>query len=103
MFFQEKLVFERGDLQDTKFMKFTLENLHYDPGDVLIVRPQNSDEAVERFFELFQHRKKDFNENSVISVSKNIKNIFIPPALEEPVAFKNVVKEYFDLNVGMVN
>ncbi|XP_065214523.1 NADPH-dependent diflavin oxidoreductase 1-like [Planococcus citri] len=91
-------VTSKDHFQDTRLMKFTLENLNYDPGDVLVVRPQNSDQAVNYFFELFKNRKDDFNENSVVNVSKNIENIFIPPALDKPVAFKNVIKEYFNLD-----
>lgn len=83
-------------------IKFTAENLQYSPGDVLMIKPQNSDKAVNKFFEMFNDRREEICENYIINVNKRFDDMPVPYALQVPVNFRTIVKEYFDLNVSQV-
>lgn len=51
-----------------RLISFKSDNLHWQPGDVLVVRPQNSDEQVNELFEIFQEHNFDFGPETIIQV-----------------------------------
>lgn len=65
-----------------------------------MIKPKNSDKAVKNFFDLFNERKMEVSENFVINVTKKFSDMPVPYALQEPISFHSIVKEYFDLNVS---
>lgn len=56
--------------QDVRLISFKSENLHWQPGDVLIVRPENSDEQVNEFFAICQEHGFDFGTDSIVSITE---------------------------------
>lgn len=46
------------------------DNLIWKPGDVLTVRPENSDEQVSELFSIFQEHGFDFHEETLIELKE---------------------------------
>ncbi len=74
--------------------------MHYIPGDVLTIKPKNSNEAVQRFFNLFLDRNYEINENVVVSVTEVYSDMPVPYSLQKPFHLRTVVQNYWDLNVS---
>lgn len=56
--------------QDVRLLSFDAEKLSWNPGDVVTIRPQNSDAQVEELFELFAEHKFPFNEETVVRIEE---------------------------------
>lgn len=55
--------------QDVRLISFASQNLSWNPGDVLVVRPANSDEQVEDLFNIFQEHNFDFSAKTIINLT----------------------------------
>lgn len=64
-----------------------------------MIKPRNCDKTVDTFFEIFNDRIDEINENHFISVTKRFTDMPVPYALQKELTLRDVVKEYFDLNV----
>lgn len=51
-------------------ISFKSDSLHWQPGDVLIVRPENSDEQVNELFEICQEHGFDFGPDTLIKITE---------------------------------
>lgn len=56
--------------QDVRLLSFDAEKLSWNPGDVVAIRPQNSDAQVEELFNLFSENRFPFNEKTVIRIEE---------------------------------
>lgn len=51
-------------------MSFDAEHLNWSPGDIVTVRPQNSDEQVTDLFKLFEEHNFPFSETTIIQIQE---------------------------------
>lgn len=56
--------------QDVRLISLSCDNLIWKPGDVLIVRPENSDEQVSELFSIFQEHDFDYHEKTIIKLKE---------------------------------
>lgn len=82
--------------QDVRLIKIQENDVIYNPGDVIYIRPKNSAEQVKHFFDiLYEHNIKLFP-NTIIKVSEN--EIKIPFVLNQILTLGEIVEQYWDLN-----
>ncbi|SPP85282.1 NADPH-dependent diflavin oxidoreductase 1 [Drosophila guanche] len=86
--------------QDVRFLRLEslTENLSWEPGDVLDVQPQNSDEAVNAFFELLREHKLNFDEETAVEVLAAYPDMPLPKAFATPITLAHAAKYVWDLN-----
>ncbi|XP_050436997.1 NADPH-dependent diflavin oxidoreductase 1 [Adelges cooleyi] len=88
--------------QDVRLIKFeyTENSLKYSPGDVLMVRPVNSENAVNSFFELMKENlKTELNRNSMMTVVQQSPDMPVPYNLSKPFTLYQCAKNHWDLNI----
>lgn len=56
--------------QDVRLISLSCDNVDWQPGDVLVVRPQNSDEQVDELFTIFDEHQLDFNASTLIQLKQ---------------------------------
>ncbi|VVC36307.1 Riboflavin synthase-like beta-barrel,Flavoprotein pyridine nucleotide cytochrome [Cinara cedri] len=88
--------------QDVRLLKFecTDQNVKYFPGDVLMVRPVNSEKSVNNFFDLFKENKKmKLDPTTILSVTQRSNDMPVPYNLCKPFTLFQCAKYYWDLNI----
>jgi len=82
--------------QDVRKISFDISgsNIRYDPGDVLMIRPCNSDKSVDTFFELFPH----LDPNRKFRLVAADANTALPMFLPTPCTIHWAVKRFLDVN-----
>ncbi|KAK7865468.1 hypothetical protein R5R35_002345 [Gryllus longicercus] len=86
--------------QDVRLLQFSNSKLIYEPGDVLYVRPQNSESSVTMFFDIVsENPKAKLNPYSLISVCETSSDAPVPEVLQRSLTLKACVKQYWDLNM----
>jgi len=83
--------------QDVRLISFDLNDsgITYSPGDVVMIQPHNSEENVNKFFEVFNHL--DRNQKLVIKPNNSETKLPLPWILEMPFSLENCVRHYWDL------
>ncbi|XP_012063094.1 PREDICTED: NADPH-dependent diflavin oxidoreductase 1 [Atta cephalotes] len=82
--------------QNVRLITIKANNITYDPGDVIYIRPKNTAEQVKRFFDiLHEHNIKLFSD-TIIQVSE--KEIKVPFILKRNLTLGEIVEQYWDLN-----
>lgn len=56
--------------QDVRLISFRSEQVNWRPGDVLTVRPKNSNEQIDELFNIFQEHGFDFDVDSIVQLSE---------------------------------
>lgn len=56
--------------QDVRLISFRSEHLNWRPGDVLTVRPKNSNEQINELFDIFQEHGFDFGPDTIVQLSE---------------------------------
>ncbi|EDW40706.1 NADPH-dependent diflavin oxidoreductase 1 [Drosophila sechellia] len=86
--------------QDVRFLRLhcQTEDLGWEPGDVLDVQPQNSDEAVQTFFDLVREHSLNFDERTVVEVSSAHQDMPLPIAYSNPLSLLQAAKFVWDLS-----
>ncbi|ELU06663.1 hypothetical protein CAPTEDRAFT_168710 [Capitella teleta] len=81
--------------QDVRLMRLHVpqESIAYEPGDVLMVMPQNSEENVTEFCQLLK-----LSPSMLISFSLRDSGQTLPPALAKPCTVESLARYYLDLN-----
>lgn len=84
--------------QDVRLVTFDLaeSNVTYSPGDVAMIQPQNSEESVAMFFEVFPHLER----KQCISLTPNRTEIKTPPdwlLSRAGFSLEDCVRRYWDL------
>lgn len=83
--------------QDVRVIKFESpeELLCYSCGDVAVVRPSNSGDAIESLLEALPQ----MNSDDIITVSQKDPDMPVPQHLTRPSTFLELATHYWDLNV----
>lgn len=86
--------------QDVRFLRLQCqtEDLSWEPGDVLDVQPQNSDEAVQTFFDLIREHSLNFDESTIVEVSSAHQDMPLPIAYSNPLSILQAAKFVWDLS-----
>ncbi|XP_017136243.1 NADPH-dependent diflavin oxidoreductase 1 [Drosophila miranda] len=86
--------------QDVRFLRLESlsEYLSWEPGDVLDLQPQNSDEAVNTFFELLREHRLNFDETTAVEVLATYPDMPLPRAFAAPITLVQAAKYVWDLS-----
>lgn len=82
--------------QDVRLIKIHADNIRYDPGDVIYIRPKNTVEQVKRFFDILQKHDIKLFPDTTIRISE--KEIKVPLVLTQALTLVEIVEQYWDLN-----
>lgn len=87
----------RDHFQDVRLISILLPyDITYDPGDVVYIRPKNSVEQVNRFFNiLYDNYVELYSDTMVVVTQKEIK---VPYVLQKCLTLETIVEQYWDLN-----
>ncbi|XP_055848623.1 NADPH-dependent diflavin oxidoreductase 1 [Episyrphus balteatus] len=84
--------------QDVRLIKLKFPpNSTWNPGDVLQVRPCNSDEKVDELFEILGEHNLPFNKNTVVELKQNHEDLPVPLPYQHPVTLGLLAKYVWDL------
>lgn len=82
--------------------EYSEDSIKYSPGDVLMVRPVNSDTSVDNFFQIIKGNKRlTLNPATVLSVTQRSNDMPVPYNLCKPFTLYQCAKHYWDLNVNI--
>lgn len=85
--------------QDVRFLRFEFpSHVKWNAGDVLDLRPTNSDEQVQEFFELVKEHNLDFNEKTIVKLETVYNDMPVPLAYANPVNVSMLAKYIWDLS-----
>ncbi|XP_074640456.1 NADPH-dependent diflavin oxidoreductase 1-like [Tubulanus polymorphus] len=79
--------------QDVRLIRFNNTNLKYEPGDVLMIHPNNSLQSVENFLKLFA-----LDPDALFLLKQNDPDFSIPASLPQPCTMRYLVESYLDIN-----
>lgn len=82
--------------QDVRIITIHADNIKYDPGDIIYIRPKNTAEQVKRFFNILHEHNIKLFPDMVIRISE--KEIKIPFVLKQDLTLSEIVEQYWDLN-----
>nr|XP_031834262.1 NADPH-dependent diflavin oxidoreductase 1 isoform X3 [Nomia melanderi] len=82
--------------QDVRLIKLKSNSINYQPGDIVYVRPKNSKQQVETFFNVLSNNNVELNPNMRIQVSE--KEVKVPTVLKQTLTLQQIVEQYWDLN-----
>lgn len=95
---ENKRTTDSSHFQDVRLIKLRTESdVFYKPGDVVVLRPRNSDEAIEEFQKILSDNNVNISQNTIFQVAQLTNEINVPAALQEEVTFQELCREYFDL------
>ncbi|XP_037945480.1 NADPH-dependent diflavin oxidoreductase 1-like, partial [Teleopsis dalmanni] len=84
--------------QDVRLLSFThSKDVNWQPGDVLQLRPCNSDANVSAFFELIKEHNINFNANTIIELSTIYEDMPLPEIYAQPISVGMLAKYVWDL------
>ncbi|XP_054735753.1 NADPH-dependent diflavin oxidoreductase 1 isoform X2 [Anastrepha obliqua] len=85
--------------QDVRFLSFSFpSSIKWNAGDVLDLRPANSDEQVSQFFALVKEHNLGFNEETIVKLETVYDDMPVPLAYAKPVNIRMLAKYIWDLN-----
>lgn len=85
--------------QDVRFLSFEFpSHIKWNAGDILDLRPTNSDEQFQKFFELVREHNLDFNEKTVVNLETVYEDMPVPLAYANPVNVGMLAKYIWDLS-----
>ncbi|XP_068984794.1 NADPH-dependent diflavin oxidoreductase 1 isoform X4 [Bombus flavifrons] len=82
--------------QDVRLIKFRSDNINYQPGDIVYVRPKNSQKQIEKFFDVLNDNNVQLNPDMLIQVTE--KEIKVPNVLKQILTLYQIVEQYWDLS-----
>jgi sulfite reductase alpha subunit-like flavoprotein len=84
--------------QDVRLVSFQCD-LKWEIGDVAYVRPKNSEEAVDKLFEIFKEYDLDFADgNECCVLLEDDEEIAAPRVLRKPLTLRTIATQFWDLN-----
>ncbi|XP_036141862.1 NADPH-dependent diflavin oxidoreductase 1-like [Monomorium pharaonis] len=86
----------KDHFQDVRLIAIQVDNIKYNPGDVIYIRPKNTVGQVKRFFDILHEHDIKLFPDTMIQVSK--KEIKVPFVLKRNLTLKEIVEQYWDLN-----
>ena len=93
---ENKRITAEDHFQDVRLIKLKTPGVEYFPGDVLHLRPKNSEEQVNKFFKVLNDNNVFLDPNLMIHVSE--KEIKVPNVLKQDLKLKDIVEQYWDLS-----
>jgi len=82
--------------QDVRLIRIETNDIRYNPGDIIYIRPRNSSEQVKLFFNiLHKHNVKLFPDMVIQVLEKEMK---VPLVLQQNLTLEKIVEQYWDLN-----
>lgn len=78
-------------------LTFSTQGQLYSPGDVLNIRPKNSKEQVNEFYEVLKSNGVFISPNTVYRLSIIDSDMPVPLFLQNDISFQTLCEEYFDL------
>ena len=85
-----------GHFQDVRLIKLKLDDVSYQPGDVVYLRPKNCRKQVEKFFSVLNRNNVRLRPDMVIEISE--REIKVPAVLKQTLTLRQIVEEYWDLS-----
>nr|KAF7434072.1 hypothetical protein H0235_002263 [Vespula pensylvanica] len=82
--------------QDVRLIKIQREDIIYEPGDIIYVRPKNSLKQIEKFFNVLNDNNVLLYPDMIIQVSE--RQIKVPYVLKQTLTLGEIVAQYWDLN-----
>ncbi|KAI4491782.1 hypothetical protein M0804_003174 [Polistes exclamans] len=82
--------------QDVRLIKILKEDIIYEPGDIIYVRPKNSLKQIEKFFNVLNDNNILLYPDMIVQVSK--KEIKVPYVLRQTLTLGEIVAQYWDLS-----
>lgn len=86
----------KDHFQDVRLIKLKTPKVEYYPGDVLYVRPKNSEKQVQKFFQVLQDNNVNIDSDTIIRITE--KEIKVPVVLQQDLKLKDIVEQYWDLS-----
>ncbi|XP_067007519.2 NADPH-dependent diflavin oxidoreductase 1 isoform X5 [Anabrus simplex] len=85
--------------QDVRLLQFSAPEIEYEPGDVLMVQPCNSQVVVDQFFATVSNSKNHkLDPNAIVRVKACDMYSPVPKVLQKPLTLRECVETYWDLN-----
>ncbi|KAK6621939.1 hypothetical protein RUM44_001746 [Polyplax serrata] len=92
----------KNHFQDVRLLKFEKpSDLIYQPGDVLMLTPENSSKKVKKLFEILnENRSADqyLMSTDVVKLTAKDSDMPVPESLKTPIQLIECAKKYWDLN-----
>ncbi|XP_067007516.2 NADPH-dependent diflavin oxidoreductase 1 isoform X2 [Anabrus simplex] len=86
--------------QDVRLLQFSAPEIEYEPGDVLMVQPCNSQVVVDQFFATVSNSKNHkLDPNAIVRVKACDMYSPVPKVLQKPLTLRECVETYWDLNM----
>ncbi|XP_035717328.1 NADPH-dependent diflavin oxidoreductase 1-like [Vespa mandarinia] len=82
--------------QDVRLIKIQREDIIYEPGDIIYVRPKNSLKQIEKFFNVLNDNNILIYPDMIVQVSE--RQIKVPYVLKQTLTLGEIVAQYWDLN-----
>ncbi|XP_034952313.1 NADPH-dependent diflavin oxidoreductase 1 [Chelonus insularis] len=82
--------------QDVRLIKLGVQNVDYEPGDVIYIRPKNSPEQVKDFFNILTEHEIPLYPDTILKI--NEKEIILPHVLKKPITLEQLAEQYWDLS-----
>lgn len=83
--------------QDVRLIKLKTNGQEYKPGDIVVLRPKNSDAMIKEFQNILQMNGVDIHPKTLFKVSEKLPDMPVPTPLTQEVTFQDLCREYFDL------
>ncbi|CAH1998566.1 unnamed protein product [Acanthoscelides obtectus] len=94
---ENKRLTDASHFQDVRLIRFNTDGKHYNPGDILALRPKNLQWIVDEFMDVLSSNGVDIPPDSVFTLQQNDPDVPIPDVLRYKVTFSQLCLEYFDL------
>ena len=82
--------------QDVRLIKLELDDVRYQPGDVVYLRPKNCKKQVEKFFSVLNCNNVQLHPDMIIEISE--REIKVPTVLRQTLTLGQIVEQYWDLS-----
>lgn len=70
----------------------------YEPGDVLYIRPHNSQEQIDELYSILESNGVHIDRKTIVKLSEKDMYMPVPKVLQGEVTFQKLLEEYFDLS-----
>lgn len=84
--------------QDVRLLEFGSKEATWNPGDILQVQPENSEQQIEEFFSWAKEHQMNFSPETIVEISSNYDDMPVPKCYSKPVSVKQLVTHVWDLS-----
>nr|CAI5817859.1 unnamed protein product [Callosobruchus analis] len=94
---ENKRLTDPSHFQDVRLIRFNTDGQHYNPGDILALRPKNLQWIVDEFMDVLASNGVDIPPDTIFTLMQNDPDVPVPDVLRYKVTFRQLCHEYFDL------